>query len=313
VSVDVPTLAGGDTLQSVLAHAVADVDLPTEESVFDDEASQSIVGEAYERVASTPVDSSADARDVVTDVADELTGASLTLRHRAKPGLEAAATATYNFLQSGDPADLDAGPFGDVDDRFVTGANTWAEGKYESAVDAFADAAAEATDSDSAVAAHVLAGAGSHEAGNDAAAIDHIRLALRTDQTGWTPLLVGIAAASNQPRRFRDGNHRAGLYLRWTANTPPDCTVEVAVRHSAADDWARLEHADCSPLERVTPETELLFDLSGPVPAFPELLGYYVTVGAMRDDSPTEALTSDRLCFSGPDADGVAETLVVER
>ncbi|WP_267643423.1 hypothetical protein [Haloarchaeobius amylolyticus] len=303
-----------ETLRGLLARAVADIGAEDDATIFADADSRTAVADAYDQVVSGDVADADDARQVVDAVAEQLAGASVTLTHRSNPGFDAASAATYSFLQTGDADHLaDAGFDDPVLERLLIGATDWDAGDFLVAADSFDDAAGVADDTDAVVSSHVLAGAALHRAGADADAIDHVRSALEADREAWTPLVVGIAAGSDLPRRFRDGGYSAMLYARWTANTPADCSVEAEWRPSPDADWQALGDSGCAPLSTVTPETEFRYTLSGTVPEFPDLLGYYVAVGAIAEGTPPEALSSDRMCFSGPVADDVSETLAIER
>ncbi|ELZ84646.1 hypothetical protein C453_11546 [Haloferax elongans ATCC BAA-1513] len=303
-----------EALRTLVTRATADIGSTDESTLFADDATREAITSAYETAVSDSEVAVDDVQRVVDEVLDQLSGARLTLQHQSRPSFDAAQAMTYSFIQTGDETYLTRGPFdGPVCDRLERGAREWSDGDYGRAAESFEAAADAASEPSEVVASHVLAAAAEHRSGADESALDHIRSALEVDTDAWTPLVVGIASASDVPKRFRDGNYRAGLYVRWTDAVPENCRVEAEWRPTPSDPWEPLPSSDCSPLSAVTPETELRFTLSGSASAFPELLGYYVAVGAIAEGQSPDALSSDRLCFSGPVAENVAETLSIDR
>jgi hypothetical protein len=305
-----------ETLRNIVGRAVADLDIDDEESVFADQATREIVREAYRTVTrDRTVESDADAAAIIEAAISELSGTAMTLDHTGPVTVDPVDAAVYTFSRTrGEDAFEGVTLPAPLVDPVAQGAAHCADEEYADAAAAFS-LPSDHEDDAVAITAHVLAGLARHWNGDDDTAIDHVKAALQRDMDAWTPLLVGVAAGSDLPQRFRDGDHDVVAYVRWTTRQPSEeCTVTARWRPDTASEWRPLAGRKCAPLSRLTAESQLRFTLDGTIPDFPELMGYYVTLGVVdnRAEIP-EARSADRILTTGPVNDHVTEQLSLDR
>lgn len=329
---DAGTLTG-----TVVLNGLADV-VDEERAVLADEETRRILDDAY-RSVTTPADRSAceraleSARDGSEDAAggpdgasaDEQTltdavlatveelearDASLTVDHEVPLGLDERPVRVHRFFATRDGAVL--APLADDDrvaDAFERGAAAARDGEMAAAAAAFEEGIEAGGDAGVGVAARVLAAWASHRAGDDEAALERVREALRRDADAWDARLVGVAADHSSPEWFREGRLASEAYLRVRTAIPDGATVEAGVVDDAdgSVDWL-----DGDPSGYLVPRLPLAGRLRlrfrGPPDGLPSLHAYYLAVGVVEPESMRPRTVEDTL-LDGPLTASASERL----
>lgn len=328
-------------IDPVLLNALADA-IDQVENILEDDISRSLIQEtlkdatseadregfeaAVRRVRSAG-ETNLEDRETVTTVVDAVRtaladrGARVVVDHRVTVSIGAREAALYNFSQSKDPAELanlslPTAAMVHVED----GAALVDEGDYEAAAAAFSKAVDETGAGDGGLTTRTLAGWANHWAGNDDAAIDFVEEAMHLHTDAWSPTLVGFSAdpeasfATSQ--QFRDGKYAAMALLRYTVDCPEQTSltpsVGLAITDGEVREWIELTGDDeCTPVPRLGAETVLRLELTGSVPEFPAMHGYYLGLGIV-DREVTETREVYRLFVDGPFSECVTETVRIE-
>lgn len=238
--------------------------------------------------------------------------------HEASFSLDPDQVALYNFARTKSPATLSGLDLpSSVATLVEDGANEAASGNYEAAAQAFVDAVEAAGTGDGAVATRTLAAWAHHWAGDDHGAIDFVEEALHLHMGAWGPKLAGHSSDPDRsfarPQQFRDGKYAAMAVLRYTVDCPDgtDLTASLGLGDGSGevDEWVELKGPDeCTPIPRLAPENTLRLRLTGDVPAFPAMHGYYVGLGIL-DREVEELREIYQLFLEGPLGDRVSETI----
>lgn len=305
--------------------------------VIADEASREVVADAFE-AAVTPADrdrfrdrleairdrpesdlSEEDQRfllDFAADVLDVLAarGTTATLVHEARLSVPPREAAVYSFMVGADPAVLQTFPMPEaVADPVSAGAEAFADGDFETAIERFDEAIDESAGGDGAIAARVLAGAACQRAGRDADAMDYVEETLHLETRAWTAKLVGYAADHRFPEKFREGKLGSRVFLRWAAGLPETGEVEAAVGPADGSEEPRplTGSPECQPIDRLWPETTVRVSVTGQLPDVPNVETYYVATG-VADLEVFEARTVEQVLLSGPSSADATERLRFE-
>lgn len=325
---------------TLVLNALVDV-VRDEREVLADEDSRAIVRSAYEaatsaddraavRTAVEDLDSIAEGTDegaagrgrtlaaVADAVADERSadGVRATLDHTVSVSFDPRDASVSTFVATGEPDALDALVLPEpVEAAVEEGARLAANGSFDRAAAAFERGVDAAAGGDGSVAARTLAAWASHRAGDDDRALDLVEEALHLDTGAWSAKGVGLAADHRFPDKFRSGKLGARVYLRRSTEVPPGGTVTAAAGIPRDDgvQWTELTGtAECSPIERLAPETRVRLRLSGDFPALPVVDGYYVALGVV-DLAVHEARSVEQVFVGGPQGVATTETVRFER
>lgn len=256
-------------------------------------------------------------REVTNAVRSELDAQNRTavVTHRVPLDVHSREAHLYSYSTTRDATvlgRLDLPP--DVQSLVERGGRLVDTDEREQAVDAFERAVTRSAGGRGSIATRVLAGLANHWHGDDGRALDVVEEALHLDTGTWTARLVGLAADHEYSGRFRDGELGARVFLRYRIDVPPgsDVLAQVGFSESPSGTWRDLEGGtECSPLEVLSPRTWIQFRLSGSLPAFPAVQGYYVALGVVDLDADTP-LDVERILLSGPQTADSTDVLQIE-
>lgn len=189
-----------------------------------------------------------------------------------------------------------------------------ASGNLERAVATFDQAVTECAGGDGAVATRVLAALANFWRGADEHTLDFVEEAMHLDLGAWCARLIGLAADHEYSDLFRDGQLAARVFLRSRIDIPDGSAVvpQVGFGEAVPEMWTVLDgDAGCYPLDVLEPTTWLQLELSGALPAFPAVHGYYVALGVIDLDGPV-ALDVEQVLLSGPQTVDSVETFRLE-
>lgn len=325
-------------IDPVLMNALADV--VTGGGALADEESRAVVRDVLEAVTSTEErdrfhdaietvyaegEASGEVREAVSDVVDSVRealadrNARVVVDHETPIPVDERDAALYDFATNEDPSALSRLDLPSQVGEYVSaGAEHVADGEYEAAAEAFDRAVDAAGTGDASVTTRTLAAWANHWAGDDRAAIDYVEEALHLHADAWPPTLAGYSAEPDpsfaRPEQFRDGKYAAMATLRYTVDCPEGTAIEPFVDVGEGDDpeWVELSGTDeCTPIPRLGSDPTLRLRLSGEVPAFPGMHGYYVGLGIV-DLEVTEFREVYRLLVDGPLGESVVERIRVE-
>lgn len=178
--------------------------------------------------------------------------------------------------------------------------------------------AAEVTISDGVV-ARTLAALCHHWSGADQQAIDLVGETVTLDSDAWLPWLPGYSADADPAYatsdEFRSDKYAVAAFLRFIAKVPEDATVTPALGYPTEEgiEWDVMDADDiCFPIERLDSETQIRFEISGPVDAFPAFQAYYIGLGIV-DLEVNEIRDVLDVLEDGPTGERVSETVRFER
>lgn len=256
-------------------------------------------------------------REVTRAVRSELDARNRTavVTHRVPLDVHPREAHLYSYGTTGDATVLDRLELPpDVTSLVERGGHHIEHDDPDRAVDAFERAVTESTGGRGSIATRVLAGLANHWHGDDDRALDFVEEALHLDTGTWTARLVGLAADHEYSDRFRERELGARVFLRYRIDVPPgsDVLAQVGFSKSPADTWRDLEGGNqCCPLDVLSPRTWIQFRLSGSLPSFPAVQGYYVALGVVDLDAATP-LDVERILLSGPQTADSTDVLRVE-
>lgn len=250
---------------------------------------------------------------VIAELASRNSEALIT--HRVQLTVSPRDEHLYTYFTTNDASvlsQLDLPP--DILSLVEQGGHHVDRGSLERAADIFDQAVTESASGHGAVATRILAAVANHWRGADDQALAYVEEALHLDTGAWSARLIGLAADHEYSDLFRDGQLGAQVFLRLRIDTPAGSTVvpKVGFGKAAPEKWTALDgDHGCYPIEVLEPTTWIQLRLSGSLPAFPAVHGYYVALGVIDHDGPV-ALDIDQILLSGPQTVESVETFHLE-
>lgn len=235
--------------------------------------------------------------------------------HRVQLTVPSREAHLYTYFATNDASvlgRLDLSP--DVSSPVERGGRHVDSDDLERAVECFEQAVTESASGSGAVATRVLAAVANHWREADDRALDFVEEALHLDTGAWCARLVGLAAGHEYAELFRDGHLGARVFLRFRIDIPDGSAVvpEVGFGEMPPETWTVLAgDGGCYPIDVLEPSTWIQLELSGTLPTFPAVHGYYVAFGVVDLDDQV-ALDIEEILLSGPQTVDSVETLKLE-
>lgn len=252
---------------------------------------------------------------IVHDVISELIekNVEITVDHQVEITFPEREAVLYTFACTRDPDVLTRLSLShEVESKISNGGRLVANGEFTKAAKAFEEAVDQSA-GEGTVSTRVLAALANHWRGNDTRALDLVEETLHLETEAWSATLAGLAADHRYPEKFRSNKLGVRTFLRHTIDVPDNGSISIDVKFDEASEWTTLPgDRDCLPLERLESAIHLRIKLSGLLPNFPVIQGYYLGLGVV-DLEVSEAREVDQLLFSGPENSNAIETIRLKR